>query len=428
MHIKFKRSNLNSYLLLIIWIFIVIFKLQTNSTKYWSFFWLLVFGVSGVLNGTKIDLLKKNNAATKYIYFFIIWSLISTFINLILGTNSNYSYSVLLFDNFVQMLLPLVCLDQIGKKASAICFLNCFKILIVAMSLWGVADYVTRSQLYAPLIKTEQALHNMNHFFNAVKSSYRLTLIFYHPIYYALLLTICMSILIFFPFKNKAIQLISLCLVGLNIILTQTRSAWICVAIVVLLFVYRSRRSNPILRKFVSKTKLQYAILTCVIIGFLIIITMRTSSAFYSEIVVLISDRINALFLGDGTDIRLANFIMVGNIILNNPHLLITGGGLMYASSYLQNHPALGYWTKAVDNQYLTNVINYGLIGLGIYLMLLAMFVRGFKKDYNAISSCLNLSLITIMISSFVFESVGSNIIFYLFIILISLSATAEVG
>lgn len=419
---KVKGSSISSFLLLLIWVCTVIFKLQTNSTKYWGIFWLLFLCISMILSRTVKKNVTNSKVTVKLIFSLIIWSLISTFLNWILGTSSNYKYSELLVDNFIQLVLPLICLTQIGKKASGIKFLNWFKLLMIIMSLWGLVDYVTRSQLYAPLIKTEQALYNMNTFFNAAKSSYRLTLVFYHPIYYALLLTICVIILLYFPFKNRAIQYISLCLVGLNIVLTQTRSAWICVIICILLFTYNNKWRNRSSHKPISKKRFQYGLITCAILVLVIAATMKISPSFYSEMAALISERINSLFLGNGTDIRLANFYTAYNMILSAPYLLITGGGLMHASSYLQNHPTLGYWTRAIDNQYLTNVLNYGLIGLSIYLVLFTKFVKGFNKDYNTLSNCLNLCLISIMIFSFVFEPIGSNLVFYLFVILISLS------
>lgn len=426
MKLAVRWSSINSLLLILMWLACTIFKLQTTSINYWSVFWLFfaALSVMMIVLEKRRGCSKKKNSAAGLLIGLIIWSLVSTLINWISGTDNNYSYTQLITDNFIQLLLPVAVIGALGKRASGEKVLFFYKVLMIGMSIWGIFDYVTRTQLYAPLIKTEQGLHNMNTFFNAAKNIYRLTLIFYHPIYYALLLTLGVIVLLYFPFRNKVVQYFSVCLLGINIILTQTRSAWICVVMCVLLCLVKKWKNNNPFRR-IPKKKI-VAILFFVVAVF--IASMGHSfSQIYSELSNLISERIGSLFLGNGTDIRLANIYVVSNIIVNNPYLLITGGGLMYVVSYLQNHPTLGYWSSALDNQYLTMLINYGIVGLCIYIALLIQFVKSFRRDNGALKDCLNLCLIALMLFSFVFEPIGSNTVFYLYVILISIYSSENV-
>ncbi|WP_249566767.1 O-antigen ligase family protein [Loigolactobacillus coryniformis] len=278
-------------------------------------------------------------------------------------------------------------------------------------------EFITKKQFYIKMITNENALYNFNYYSNIVKASYRLTLLFYHPIYYSVILVVGLFCIVYFPFRNKLVQVVSLLLVLLNLILTQSRTGWVVVGLCGLLYLIKHHHIQFTKKKLAAI----YELLTLLLVGIGIFLLVRPEIV--SSLVSIVKVRFDQAANGSATDVRFANFIVVKNIIsdLSNLQITIFGGGNMYAISYLQNNPTFGYWNSAIDNSFLTVLLNYGIIGLFLLVIFIFQVIHVFFTKLSPERELSVLIVISIFIASFFFDIIGDNIIYYLLTIFIML-------
>ena len=89
----------------------------------------------------------------------------------------------------------------------------------------------------------------------------------------------------------------------------------------------------------------------------------------------------------------------------NNMHRLF-GYGADYAIELLRSHAIRG-WTKAVDNSYITILLNYGIVGLGLFLLFLIISIKNFVVSDNKLVKMSSLIVISIYISAFFYDIFG---------------------
>lgn len=79
------------------------------------------------------------------------------------------------------------------------------------------------------------------------------------------------------------------------------------------------------------------------------------------------------------------------------------GGGATYAIDYLKNYTIRG-WNTAVDNQYLTILMNFGLVGEVLFLYLAYKIATITLKAKNSKIEFWGLTCISMLISTFFYE------------------------
>lgn len=423
MKIRLNYKMIYAVLIFGAWIAIIFLKLRTNSSFVFGLFWLLLGGMVLFLNQLiqrklKFGLIKEQNV----FLIFVMYTVLSTIINRVIGTTNNYQNSELIFDSILQYLLPLLVLYLFSSLPIQSIFFRFYRNFMVICSLMGLFEYLTKIQIYQNLILTERAIYNFENFSNITKSSYRLMMFFYHPIYYGLLLVLALIVLLYIPYKSTIIQFISIILIFINILLTKSRSSWLVAIICFAIFIAKRRKISFTRKRLFSILKV-YGLIVFVIIGIKI---------FKPDILVSVSEmvgeRIMALSEGNGTDIRIANILIAKNILADNFGILLFGGGNMYAVSYLQNNPTLGYWTSAIDNQYITCILNYGIVGLTLFLYFFYLIIKRFIRQDDIYSMIASLSIIAIMLLALFFEPYGSNIICYIMMIFVSMLSTNSIS
>lgn len=164
-------------------------------------------------------------------------------------------------------------------------------------------------------------------------------------------------------------------LVILNLLATQSRSSWVSFTVVTTFYLVvwavaliRKKEEFP---KLTKNDKVIYSVMGA---GTVAVIIWKWEFVL-AQIAVLKQRMVGVFTLNieqSSNKVRLAN---IGNVFhfvkeLDNPLAVVFGHGYGYDKLYMQEHPVYG-WTDAVDNQYLTNLLNFGVVGFVLFWYLL---------------------------------------------------------
>ncbi|MFT8900633.1 O-antigen ligase family protein [Liquorilactobacillus nagelii] len=415
MNLKIELVNVYSSLILFAWLLVSVLFLGNYNIIYYLIIWILLL--------LFFLLREKNELAFNKLYIFslkrimmifIIYTCLSTMINASMGNFNSLSSYTRLLTNIVFFVVPYITLYYSIGKEFRIFFVKGYRSLLLFFSLLGVFEYVTKIQPYTFLIKSQAAIYNFLEYGSVQSSNYRTTLIFYHPNLYSTLLVVYFVFLIYKPFKNNIIQLIGVALFLANIILTQSRTGWISLFLVAILIFLKSFLLNLEIKKMV------YKIAKVLIVFLLIFLFFSVFSKIYQSFSKILYERINDAVSGQAYGARLENWRLLSIAWKSFTNILI-GGGDNYAISLLQEYPSINNWSRAIDNQFLTFLINYGVLGTSIFIYLTLKTLRCFFKSNDDIKSGICLAVFAILISSWTYEFFGLNSVNYLLFILICL-------
>lgn len=345
-------------------------------------------------------------------YSFMIYTLIvSIYVPLATGDVSRSSVKIILF-----FLFSFTVTSYVVQFCNRLYFLKLLRNFMAICSVLGVFEYITGFQIYKWLITGAYANRNFLLFGNVSTSEYRLMLFFTHPIYLSIFLNIFLVLLLYVPFKFKIVN-ISLYIAGLVcLILTQSRSGWLAYIIILLVCFFKSKKFRRI-----NLNTLKYIAIGTVLISILLYTVKLIAPDFFSNLINMFWERINIVLYDPETasGARIGNLSLVNYV--NNSLLKIFGGGNGYGMSLLAAHPSTEGWRNAIDNQYLTFLLDYGYVGIGIIILFLIKCLIILIKSRNPIEIVLVLSIFIIFITGYFFEFYISIFINYFLFMLIAL-------
>jgi hypothetical protein len=237
--------------------------------------------------------------------------------------------------------------------------------------------------------------------------------IFEYRHYYGILLS-CAFFMNAYYGKEKYKFLIG-CILISNIILTYTRSIWLAFALGVMMYGWKERQK-------IKGRKL--------LLIMLIVLILFMSMLFFPEVIVSVIDKIIARY----HDAKVVSTYLYGGvrgyaIICGTQYIfehwkeyLFWGGGNGFAMTWLQENPYGTYkeWTAAIDVQYVSVLMNTGIIGLSFVVMLIVKEIRVYLLNERN-SNFLIAVLILIMSIAFgffdVFGTCTSIYAFWIFIL-----------
>lgn len=396
-----KRSILSSIILFFIWFATVIFNITSSSRKLYLCLWILVLCGGLLFSNFKIN---KPNILESWWLIFIMYGFFTTVLNNLLGTigtNSIVSYII----NFI---IPVISIFIFTKSSSTRVFIRIFQFFISFFSILGIYEFITSNQFYRGLIKSFAALSTFETYGVRYLSDYRTTLIFYHPFYYSMFLVIFLLTLIYFPYSNKIAETLFFILGSINLVLTQTRSNWLSFIFILILFFMKRREK-------VNKNFIRNGIifLSIIVIAFLLF----NYIPFLKEIIFSRFSEVNQN-ASDASGARLGQLTLIEN--MNTLFLKLFGGGEGYGISILKQHPIRG-WIVSIDNQYLSAYLDFGIIGLSLFLVCVSICVYKFFKTKDKENEFLLLALSGIFFSSLFFSVYKASELCYFMFILIGL-------
>lgn len=314
------------------------------------------------------------------------------------------------------VLLSNICNNQLlGNKFITAC-ISVFFIIFVFSNYWETENVfkIIRNFILVLCIMTIITYFSGFDFFSTLKTRTSYTTvdvatggiasIFEFRHYYALYISIALLTQIRFPFANKLLNGLSLLLLVANIFLTSTRTIWFALA---MLYFWSKRRR---MRFVVSKNKVIFIF----VLLFSVLLVFPNTDIFKQ-----VWSRILQIFDSsqDVGGVRIYTLTEGTSYIFQNwQQYLLLGGGTGFSMEWLRQNP-YGYWVNAIDNQYVTIFMNFGAIGLLIFIVPILMNLYRRLKNIDWLYSS---SMFILLFSMFFFEIIGStSSVFVLFIIVL---------
>ena len=396
-------------------------QIHFNSNKILLPFWICILAILFCLSPRLKVNFSRYNSVQRIWLILQLYTIFATLLNFIIHTRRAYGLSDLIISCLFSYILPCVAALFLAGQKQTIYWAELFRNFAFLCSILGMFEYLTRIQVYSGLITSELAANNLLVFSSSISRTYRLTLFFYHPTYYSLVLAIGIICCLFFPYKNRVLNLLGIILMMTNLAFTQSRTGWIATIIGVLLFLMCGGKG---INKRVRFSVIKRVLIGIVLLAISCIMIYIFLRPVFDNIINIIDERVSEMLQGNAYGARIANFSILKSIIQNGEsYVYLFGGGERYAITYLQAHTFVDSWSNAIDNQFLTIFLNFGIIGLGLYVGLLVVVIRSFSKiKIHKELAFPFVVLIMLIISSFLFEPIGSNYIGVVFNIVIGLT------
>lgn len=410
--IKIRYCSFKAFLVFLVWVICTLFVIRDIDNKIVIAFWGGMALIGLITRKKEESSGTIDSSINRHWKIILLYVLCSTVFNFLL--NRNYANSII--QCITLLILPYAVLKLLKKKSDGIRFFVLVRNFLLLCCMLGFVELIFKVQIYKPLITNPFAINNFNTY-GDVKSSiytYRTTLFFYHPIFYSVLLSACFAIILYKPFKSKFINSCSLIFVLAALICTQSRSGWMgCIVVLVLHFIDHNKE------RFTNKKvmdALKIALLSFSI-GLIIIVVAPQAVANLIEIV---SNRLSQVRSGNAFGARLANLNLVNIFVDNNGVFsLLIGGGRNFGSHLLASNTQIDGWSNAIDNQYITIFLDYGILGVYLfvtfYIKVFLLFLRSMKTEVK-IACCI---IVTIAFESLFFEYFNNNTVLYFFMICI---------
>lgn len=398
-------------------------QIYFNSDKILLVTWGAIFlGVYLLLPYIDITL-KKLNMVQKIWIIFQIYIILVTIFNALINTSNAYGLIDLTIACMMTYILPCFACMQLAGQKQIVVWVTIYKYFVAFCSLIGIFELLTKIQIYSGLISSKLAILNQQIYGIPGTPGYRLTLFFYHPIYFSMILAIGIICCLYVPFKNKIVNYGIIVFMAINIVFTKSRTGWIITVIGVIFYLYGKWNIEG---KINSRKLLRLIMGVICVIAVVIGIIYFSDRTLWDKLFGIIMERINELFSAKAYGARIANLGIIGEVIKSNEnYIFFFGGGEKYAITYLQTHTFIDSWSKAIDNQFVTILLNFGVIGLCMYVAIFVLSIKNyFKYRKMGIKALPFVLLIVIIIASFAFEPMGLNIIGALLNVIIALTIT----
>lgn len=405
-----KQKKILSGLLSIVCLYLLILSVSTEHLILYVLPWILIIFVTWlVTNKIKI----KINKLSRWWLIFVLYTWLITFASNLVNLN-NYNASTSL-KNISIYLIAFISIIYITQFCDKKFFFRIIRNFLSICSILGMFEFITKIQFYQVIITSPFSKRIFQTLGVVSSPQYRMVLFFANPIYFAVCMNLLLLMLLFIPFKNRVFNIFIFLMAIFCLILTQSRSGWISFFAIGILYLIKVKKFKKFSIKSVGLTLISIFVLSLIIyfIG-------KMDANFFDKLNSIFWSRTNLIFNSPdrGSGARLANLTLIDYV--QNSFEKIFGGGNGFALSLLADHPSVDGWTSAVDNQYLTFIIDYGWIGIGIIGIYIFKCLVYLRKEINSINIMILLSILLIFCSSFFFEFYIQMYLNYFLLILIA--------
>lgn len=334
---------------------------------------------------------KKKVLISKYLFVYMALIIYKIILTLLVSGGSIENAKNILYKELGMLFL---CFFLVGE-CSDVTIIKRLREFGLLTSILGGYEFVTHSNIFRRYITVESRIYMQT----LGTSKTRVQTVFMHPTICGVFMMISWLCILYMPYKKSWVNYLAkfsiiFCLLG-----TQSRSIWITFVVINILYIWRKFKRNSIRinrRGFFS---------ICILgtIGLIVAIYFQDS---ISSVVQVVLNRWR-----DGMDSKnSANYNRVTMIKMGIKEWMnvglgrkIFGSGNGYAYDFLLTDPIRG-WNGAVDNQYLTVLMDFGLVGI---VFLFSLIYYAFKKTIsseNEINQLCALCLLAMFISGFFYE------------------------
>lgn len=284
--------------------------------------------------------------------------------------------------------------------------------IMMIINIYGIIEFIVKENYFVQFIMNEY--RSNLHVWSFKTELYRNFTVFSHPIIYANILIIVFWINKFLC-KNKFLRYFNYILIIVNIYATKSRSSWISFALTITIYIiYLLYKANKI-GKIKSKNILMITFTSVILVILYKPIVEPLSNEIIQRFCELLTPSGNV-----SSSQRLGAISYVLSEIMNGNILgLLFGHGFRSIQSLMAQTMISIQGFLVADNQYITVIWEYGIIGLICSISIIIYSISIIFKDNEDTSVLLALILISIHINMFFYEIDGwlliSNI--YLFIL-----------
>lgn len=394
--IRYKRLVIYFFIILI---FFLQFKIAARQGYILLPFEIIIGLLFFVWNKQNIKIWHKNSIM-KIWSLFLIYSLA---ISIIIDFTYVSAYQGIIYKEIGMTFICFFAAQYVNHDY----FLKAARNIGIVLSVIGDIEYVTKNSIFLRFITVESRQIMIS---QLGSSAARVRTVFIHPVICAVFTAFFWICLLYAPFKEPFKNVLSAISIIICILGTQSRSSWIalvCVTVIYLLkrltvYRFRFKRNNIYLCGVIC-------ILSAVIIYFNWQNISSALSVFYERWMA----SFNISHVGNHNRLTM---IKMGIRDWKDAGVVqkVFGGGASYAINYLRQH-SIGGWSTAVDNQYLTILMDFGVIGEIVFLYLVCRVFILTVKSKNIMTEFYGMVLISLFISTFFYEMLSWTIVTMLF-------------
>ena len=305
-----------------------------------------------------------------------------------------------------------------------------YKQLTVLLNIFSVLN-LYQVIFHKPLLMNYMQLLEIGYNYHFGTSAYRTMSVFNHPIICGLFFIVaffCNIYVLKTPFKH-----LFQCLLLINIYSTLARSAWIALAIVFVVYCLMNLKK---IRPKSFDIKLTYRQIFGIYVSFVLVVAAVGFIGYhfesvYNGIISRFGDSLSSNTT-DGSNLQrtMTISLIVNHMVNGDIFHLFFGYGLGKSHEFMLSHVLLIQGFGTTDNQYLSWLYEFGLLGIGGYLFfVLTICIKFLKSKRNWVTELSFLIFLAISIGLFFFEGTGWPVLLMMFSIVLScLSLNFEIA
>ncbi|MCI9462447.1 MAG: O-antigen ligase family protein [Lachnospiraceae bacterium] len=282
----------------------------------------------------------------------------------------------------------------------------------VVVSILGCYELVTHSSIFLPYITVESRIYIQT--LGTAKT--RVQTIFMHPTICGVFMIITWFCVLFIPYKKNWKNYLSKFFVFLCLLGTQSRSCWIAFFVVNVLYMWKNYKTNKI---YLNKNHFFHI---CIFLIFTVILAFIFREYIIKVFQTVVKRWLDGMDSNNAGNYNRVTMIKMGLHEWGNLDILrkIFGAGNGYAYQLLLSNPIRG-WRGAVDNQYLTVLLDFGLVGFFLLIFLAGyIFIKTIRSS-DSTYQFFGLCLLSMFISGFFYEMFSWITVTLLFCLFISI-------
>lgn len=266
-----------------------------------------------------------------------------------------------------------------------------------ANAILGVIEYITKKNMFIRFIEVSSRIYMKG---SLGTSGWRVRTFLIHPIICAVFIIVTWIILLYYPYRNGLNNyILKFCLI-IALIGTKARSSWVAFLVVNAAYILIKRIKNKdisIVRNQIFRWGYAFA-------G-LIILVLCFGDRLINMYEMLKLRWMQAFNWNHAGNYNRVKMIKLGLSRWKSAPFStkLFGFGPSYAIELLARHPIKG-WSRAVDNTYLTLLLNYGLIGVGLFVFMLSIAIYNALMTRDEVVEMAALGMISLYISAFFYD------------------------
>lgn len=346
--------------------------------------------------------LRRYSGCVSIYFLFVIYLTICTLLNI----NVNYDIQ-LTINQLVKIYIVLGISCFLFGNIDQIVLLEYVRNIGAFFSSMGIIEALIRFPFLQRILGITSFVYRDN---------YRTELIFQSPIICGTYLGFFLCLIVLYPYRNKKRQAIVLLISIVSIVLNQSRSSWIAVAVAILAYQYKKNGDNILrtIKQILRPTQVKIVIIVFVLLILFVDVVSGTKAVVTK--ILNISERIINTFNAGGGNIIRIDTILKSIIYWKNGHSIefLFGGGKNADKIFLNANPIVkgneGFiWDDCLDNQYFTWIHEVGIIGLSIFIWMLYVMMKSYKRHNNANNEIVKLFCLMLFLVVNIFFYDGYN-------------------